>query len=422
MKRIVFSLLAWVCLSVTVTAQPTAGLMAYWRMDGNYVDAGPNFINGTNSGSTATTNNKSVANTAMAYANPGSPVVQFATHPVNANLSFGTNQDFSIDFSVLTSSQPHPGGIYDNNLNYGGPGVFMWNANGFQQLIFNFKNASVLTNNGALQLNVWKHFCCVRAGTAIKIYINGVLNATGSAGAMAPVYNFPARFGSMFFNGFSPPQYNGHNGKIDEFRIYNRALTDLEILILASTALPVKLTSFTGVNRNNNITLNWETQYEQNSSHYNIQRSTDGLNFTNAARVNANGNSNIPLFYSFNDDLPASVKMYKTVFYRLQSVDIDGGSGTSPVLAIQLDKTDIQLLVYPNPVKDILQVQTGSGLSGAAMLTITDMMGRRVYQKDIDLQLGSTAIPINISHYGAGIYYVHITNGNETYRKQFIKE
>ena len=120
----------------------THGWMAYWRMDGNYVDAGTNFINGTNFASTATTNNKSVANTAMAYANPGSPVVQYATHPVNANLSFGTNQDFTIDFSVLTTSTSHPGGLYDNNLNSGGPGIFMWSANGFPQIVFNFNKLS----------------------------------------------------------------------------------------------------------------------------------------------------------------------------------------------------------------------------------------------------------------------------------------
>ena len=148
MKKILLLLMAVVCL-YTATAQPTAGLMAYWRMDGNYVDAGPNFINGTNFSSTATTNYASVASKAMAYANPVSAVAQYATHPINANLSFGTNQDFSIDFSVLTSSQPHPGGIYDNNLNYGGPGVFMWNANGFQQLNFNFKNGNIGTTNGA---------------------------------------------------------------------------------------------------------------------------------------------------------------------------------------------------------------------------------------------------------------------------------
>jgi len=421
MKRTLLSLMAVICLYAS-KAQPTAGLVAYWRMDGNYTDAGPNFINGTNFASTATTNNKNVANTAMAYANPASPVVQYATHPINANLSFGANQDFSIDFSVLTSSQPHAGGIYDNNLNYGGPGVFMWNSNGFQQINFNFKNGNIGSTNGALPLNVWKHVCCVRAGTALKIYINGVLNATGTPGTTAPVYSFPARIGTMFWNGFTPPQYNGHNGKIDEFRIYNRALTAAEILLLSSTALPVKLTSFTGVNTNNTITLNWQTQYEQNSSHYMIQRSIDGINFTNLARVAAAGNSTGPLSYNYTDVLPTAVKMHKTVFYRLLSFDIDGSSGSSQVLALQLDKTGMQLLVFPNPAKEVLQVQTGNSLAGPAVIAITDETGRQLYKKEISLLQGSNTIPVNISLFGPGIYTVRLINGSETYFKQFVKE
>lgn len=421
MKNLLFSSLIIFC-SLLLKAQPTAGLMAYWPMNGNFTDAGPNNITGTNFGATATTNNASVANKAMAYANPASPVDQYATHPVNANLNFGTAQDFSISFSVLTTSQPRAGGIYDNMLNYGGPGVFMWNSNGFPQINFNFKNGNVGSTNGALPLNVWKHVCCVRAGTALRIYVNGVLNATGTPGSTAPVYSFPARIGTMFFNGFTPPQYNGHNGKIDELRIYNRALTDLEIINLANVTLPVKLTSFTGVNKSNTITLNWQTQYEQNSSHFNVQRSIDGINFTDVARVAANQNSNVPLTYKYNDVLSAAIQTQKTVFYRLQSVDIDGRFSNSQILALQLNKTDIQLLVSPNPAKDILQVQTGKGLAGNAVLTILDAMGRQLYKKDIMLQLGSNTIAINISLLTPGIYYLRLINGGENYLKQFLKE
>jgi hypothetical protein len=39
-------------------------------MDGNYIDAGPGFINSTNPGSKATTNYVLVANITMAYSNP----------------------------------------------------------------------------------------------------------------------------------------------------------------------------------------------------------------------------------------------------------------------------------------------------------------------------------------------------------------
>lgn len=402
--------------------QPTLGLVAYWNMDGNFADNGPFNITGTNNGATATTNNKNVANTAMNFANPASPVVQFATHPINSNLNFGVNQDFTIDFSVFTSSQPHPGGIYDNNLNYGGPGIFMWNANGFQQLVFNCKNASALTTNGALPLNVWKHVACVRAGAVTRIYINGVLNVTAAPGTLAPVYNFPARFGSMFYNGFSPPQYNGHNGKIDEFRIYNRALSASEILGLSAIALPVKLSSFTASNNNNRISLNWQTQYEQNSSHFNVQRSTDGINYSTVSRVTAIGNAQTISNYSSNDILDAGLKMQPTIFYRLESVDMDGNFSFSQVIAIHPDKNGIQLMVSPNPAKNILQVQTGNNVTGTATLLITNSAGNIVFKKELKLLPGSNNETVNISMLSNGMYYVTLNNGATSFLKQFIKE
>ncbi|MFM6925875.1 MAG: LamG-like jellyroll fold domain-containing protein [Ferruginibacter sp.] len=421
MKKFLPALMAALFVYMAATAQPTAGLMAYWRMDGNYVDAGPNFINGTNAGSTATTNNKNLANAAMAYSNPGSTVSQYATHPINANVNFGTNQDFTIDFSVLTTSQPHAGGIYDNNINYGGAGVFMWNSGGFQQINFNFKNGNIGSTNGALPLNVWKHVACVRAGTALKIYVNGVLNATGTAGTTAPTYSFAARFGTLFYNGFSPPQYNGHNGKIDEFRIYNRALTPAEILELALDALPIKLTSFIAVNNNYRIKLQWQTQYEQNSKHYVVQRSTDGVHFTDIEKVSAAGNSAIPLTYNYTDLLPVMLQGVPTVFYRLQAVDIDGQSVNSQVVAVHLNKKDVQLFVFPNPVKDVLQVQT-NGMAGQSALQITDANGRLLYTRDIVLEQGSNSMPLNISRFGSGTYYVRLSNDRDSFVKQFVKE
>lgn len=225
----------------------------------------------------------------------------------------------------------------------------------------------------------------------------------------------------MCYGGFSPPRYNPFGGKIDELRIYNRALTAAEIGGLSGGALPVKLTSFTASNKNNNVTLKWQTQYEQNSSHYNIQRSTDGVNFTNEARVTAAGNSNLPLNYSHNDLLPASIQSKKAVFYRLQSVDKDGKFAYSQVVMLRLDIKEMELLVSPNPAKDILQVQTGSTVAGEAALVISDAAGRQLYQRNIVLQQGTNSIPVNISMLAKGNYFVRIIAGTESYTKQFVK-
>lgn len=213
---------------------PTNGLVAYWLLDGNFNDSGNFGINGVNSGSSSTNNVFTVANKAMNFSNPTSVVNQYATHASTANLNFTQAQDFSIDYNVyFLGPYIHPGGTYDNGLNYGGYGMFFWATNGFLQMQFSFMNGSVGTTNGALNYNTWYHITAVRNGSFLKIYINGVLNATNNVGSTIPNYtNVVPTSGAMFFNGYSPPRYNGLNGKIDEFRIYNRVLTDNEILAL----------------------------------------------------------------------------------------------------------------------------------------------------------------------------------------------
>jgi hypothetical protein len=422
MKKILLSFVIAFSMLASL-AQPTAGLVAYWPMNGNFTDAGPNAIHGSNVGATATTNYAGAANAAMNFNNPVSTVAQYATHPVNANLNFAAGQNFTIVFSVYANSPfVHNGGFYDNNLNYGGPGVWFWNSPGYPAIHFNYRNGSVGTTSGAFPVGVWKHVCAVRNAGTISIYINGVLNNSASEGTMTPVYTYPARFGTMFFNGMTPPQYNGLHGKLDEFRIYNRALTLAEIQGMAGGALPVKLTSFTASEKNNTVSLKWQTQYEQNSSHYNIQRSTDGLNFTDVARVAAAGNSNLPLNYSYNDLLPASVQLQKTVFYRLQSVDVDGKFAYSQVLALQLDAKEMQLLVYPNPAKEILQIQTGNCPAGEAALVISDAAGRQLYRRVVVLQPGNNSLPVNVSMLTKGAYIIRLIKGEEVHTRQFIKD
>lgn len=421
MKRILLTPVIVLCVIFSI-AQPTAGLVAYFPMNGNFTDAGPYGIAGTNAGATATTNYAGVANTAMAFANPASTVPQYGTHAINANTSFGINQDFTIVFTAYaTSPYIHPGGFYDNNLNTSGPGVWYWSAAGYPAVQFNFRNGNVGTTNGAFPYDTWKHIACVRSGTTMMIYVNGVLNVSGAVGTGTPTYPIPARFGTMSYYLYSPPEYNGLNGKMDELRIYNRALTAAEIAGMAGGALPVKLTSFTASKKENTVTLKWQTQYEQNSSHYIIQRSTDGVNFTDAARVAAAGNSNLPLTYSYDDLLTQTVQSQKNVFYRLQSFDTDGKFAYSQVLALHLDMKGMELLLSPNPAKDLLQVQTGSSIAGDAALIISDAAGRQLYKRDIVLQQGSNSIPVNISMFSKGTYFVRIIRGTEAFVKQFIK-
>lgn len=420
MKKII-TLLSILVLFANAFSQTTVGMVAYYPLNGNITDIGPSSIAGTNFSSTPTTNKTGVANGAMNFDNVPAPVAQYATHAVNANTSFGTNQDFTIAFGCYIASLPHPGGLYDNNLNYGGPGIFAWNSNGFPQLVFNFKNASALTTNGAITFGTWYHIAAVRSGSATYIYINGVLNVTSAPGSTAPVYSFPARIGSMFFNGFTPPQYNGLNGKMDELRIYNRALSAAEIIVLRQ-ALPIKLSSFTATQKNNDVLLQWQTVQEANTKHFIVQRSVDGTNFIGISTVAAKGNSVTNTNYNYADNDVTALINSTVVYYRLQSVDVDGKTQYSPIVTVSLLNKNSDVVVLQNPVKNNIALQITLHQQQQINITITNNLGQQINTLQQVLPSGKTTLTIPTTTLTKGIYYVTVHYNNTKQTLSILKE
>ena len=85
---------------------------------------------------------------------------------------------------------------------------------------------------GAIETNVWTHIAMVRdAGKHFYLYVNGqnVANAPDSVGdaGTVPALTPPAfKLGRHF-------SYSGFSGFIDDFQIYNNALSDAQIQALA---------------------------------------------------------------------------------------------------------------------------------------------------------------------------------------------
>jgi len=83
----------------------------------------------------------------------------------------------------------------------------------------------------SIPANQWSHVAGTYNGSAVKIYVNGVLR--GSAPASGPIFDstLPAYIGQS-------NTVNGHtwSGKIDEIEIYDRALSDAEILAIYNSS------------------------------------------------------------------------------------------------------------------------------------------------------------------------------------------
>lgn len=167
----------------------------------------------------------------------------------------------------------------------------------------------------------------------------------------------------------------------------------------AQTApLPITLESFTGVAKDcNTVNLNWKVSDAINFSHFEIERSTNGVNYKTVGVV-------------FYDAAIASYQFSENVLdkgsyqYRLKLIDVDGKNKYSPVSFIRLDCNQQRtLLVFPNPAKDKV---TLSGLKGGEQVAIYNAAGQLMYtRKATEYQLN-----IDITKFTNGIYYIIITN------------
>ncbi len=177
--------------------------------------------------------------------------------------------------------------------------------------------------------------------------------------------------------------------------------------------LPVKLLTFSGSYRNNNTLLNWVAENQADLSYYEIERSTDGVNFISLNSKQAEG-GNARQQYYYNDDLSS---VNGTVFYyRLRMADMDGHYTYSMVIMIRRDQLSINgLSIVPNPVvsNGSVNVRLTAQAPGMIALRLIDMTGRVILTQQNNITEGINSISINhIELLQSGTYMVQVINND----------
>jgi hypothetical protein len=182
-----------------------------------------------------------------------------------------------------------------------------------------------------------------------------------------------------------------------------------------SVVLPLTQVSFTANKQNTTALLKWQTVNEINTSHFVVQRSTDGVSFTNIGKVAAANLGNEQNIYSFTDDLTAT-KADK-IYYRLQIADNDGKITYSSIASVN-NNIESYFTVFPDPAKDILNVSIKGSIS-LITINIFDLKGVKV--KSLTA-FGGQVIKISISELISGIYILQAYDGKKMQIARFIKQ
>ena len=175
---------------------------------------------------------------------------------------------------------------------------------------------------------------------------------------------------------------------------------------LPLTPVPVNFLYFNAGKKGETAALlNWKTSQEINSSYFDVERSIDAVNFTNIGKVNAAGNSSVPVEYYFTDNHPESGLDY----YRLKQVDIDGHFVYTPSRLVRFGDINSGLVKYfPNPTNGILNVElTQQMLKEVKVINITNISGVVLNQFKL-LSNTNPLLQLDLSKYPNGVYFVQV--------------
>jgi len=169
------------------------------------------------------------------------------------------------------------------------------------------------------------------------------------------------------------------------------------------SVLPVNKLLFTASRNGNNIATRWEAELEVNLKHYELQYSTNGIDFETHVAVSAK-NTDLAKYVSTLVNFTAPV-----YYLRLKVLDNDYSFVYSNIVIVQNNKVS-EIAIFPTPAKQFVQVQINNAVAGNYKLRVIDAAGKLIKEVSAPNVISSQLIRINRGTMANGIFFLEIIN------------
>jgi hypothetical protein len=208
------------------------------------------------------------------------------------------------------------------------------------------------------------------------------------------------------------------NGKLENATFTNTTFSPFWTLVNFGTPLPVNLINFDAVWDDANQRkgkIFWTTASEQNSAYFDLEKSTDGYSWYKMDQLSGTGTTSLTTNYLVYDFSPFNGINY----YRLKQVDFNGNYTYSSVKTLKKTDDQFHFFIYPNPVIGNFEIYFEGIESQVVSVCIFDSQGKKIEQKDIDLNVQNHS-SISLEHQESGVYYVKVSTNNFTLQQKIV--
>ncbi|MGN6532339.1 MAG: T9SS type A sorting domain-containing protein [Ginsengibacter sp.] len=193
------------------------------------------------------------------------------------------------------------------------------------------------------------------------------------------------------------------------------AMANRFLLIIKPVPLPIEI-SLNASEKNANVFLEWNIKNEKEIKEYQIEYSTDGINFSLLEIISASNN------YTGNYNQVHRQPVTGANYYRIRIEKIAGKIEYSGTVKVLIPEICSGINIYPNPIHGeninlLFLKQTG----GNYQLRLLNSSGQVIVSKEIKFSGGNDlqTLPLkkNMTH---GIYYVEIKKPNGEKQRQKV--
>jgi len=179
--------------------------------------------------------------------------------------------------------------------------------------------------------------------------------------------------------------------------------------------LPVELTSFTATTTAEGVLLSWTTATETNNSGFEIERSTDGIEFYTVAFVQGAGTTTESREYIYTDNV--EYKCGESFYYRLKQVDLDGSVQYSDIIEVEFNvpKDFVLHQNYPNPFNPSTTIKYAVPRTSLVNIKVYDMTGQEVASLVNEMkETGTYEVNFDAHNLASGVYIYRMIADNFT--------
>ncbi|MEO1258445.1 MAG: T9SS type A sorting domain-containing protein [Bacteroidota bacterium] len=184
----------------------------------------------------------------------------------------------------------------------------------------------------------------------------------------------------------------------------------------SAIALPVELLFFkANLLSNETVSLDWQTALEINSSHFDVEKMTDGTEWHPLKTIPAKGNSSTTSNYQTIDEKPVVGLNH----YRLKMVDLDGSSAYSKIESVRL-KSTLQYSIFPNPVEREFNLNIDADQEGELTVEMYNARKQIILTGAYQLDGSPFSQAFDVAGYTTGIYWLKLEINQAVYWEKII--